>query len=500
MCACDKDIIPKISLNAKRMSDKDDDTETYSTVAKGFEVGKCTFECLVFGSCLGYPSSPVSDPYKPNHVSDSMDAMGLSSEDNANAVDKKYSALFEYFCSLDVDDVSASDIEANQPMMTHICAFPYLAWIPELVWVSTNSYYIDYVENPREYDCTSCIDLFPYDAATDSYADTATVDVGYSNISKTVTVRNEWAPGLPCDIVTRESTYVNETSGVIQSAMSANHMTSQDNVTIIVERFNNMIDYLWDKKAPVTASTYTEDENLVSFLSELPYFPMVAMAVPVSGFKAGKSTFAEAGILPMGNPIQAAQQATTLFSSEIPPCEQSIMVHMHPDAMDDSGDMATLTNEYYAACEQDLADEFEQPNADGECLEYVSGQNIDGQTVHVYPNDDEKSACVANGGTYSDDDVIDDDVINIIDDPIDDGGGGLSRNAKVAIAVGLGLAVVVGILAVLKYKSAHKKSQKKLEKQHYDEWMDLELAQKVEQKKSNDQAQADELAFHQLDG
>lgn len=39
----------------------------------------------------------------------------------------------------------------------------------------------------------------------------------------------------------------------------------------------------------------------------------------------------------------------------------------------------------------------------------------------------------------------------------------------------------------------HVEQLKKLEKQHYDEWMDLELSQKAQAKQSNDQAQADEI-------
>ncbi|MFA5829500.1 MAG: hypothetical protein WC843_03325 [Candidatus Gracilibacteria bacterium] len=39
----------------------------------------------------------------------------------------------------------------------------------------------------------------------------------------------------------------------------------------------------------------------------------------------------------------------------------------------------------------------------------------------------------------------------------------------------------------------HVEQLKKLEKQHYDEWMDLELSQKAQEKQSNDQAQAEEI-------
>ena len=159
--------------------------------------------------------------------------------------------------------------------------------------------------------------------------------------------------------------------------------------------------------------------------------------------------------------------------------------------------MAILTNEYHATCEQDLEDEFERPDSKGECLEYVQGQNLDLTGVYIYPTEDEKDACRANGGTYASDPIDDGGGTDPDDgggtdpddgggtdpddgggtdpddgggtDPDDGGGddgGGPSRNAKIAIAVGLGL-VAVGVLVALglKYKSTQKKKQKQLEKQ-----------------------------------
>ena len=170
---------------ARKHLDAMSDEAIYSTMVTHYETGVCTFNCY---NCV---VSPVHAGFD-DHVDDCMDVMGLSSEVNANAVDKKYAALLEYFCSQGSHDITVDMITKDQALMAHICAFPYLHKLPELTWTDTNPFDVEYFEeNPQAYDYTSSLALFPYDAATNTYTDTVMIDVGYGTVSKNVAIENE---------------------------------------------------------------------------------------------------------------------------------------------------------------------------------------------------------------------------------------------------------------------------------------------------------------------
>lgn len=330
-----------------------------------------------------------------NAVTQSMQAMQLTTDPNATIVTQKMQGVINYLCPKLSNLRGTSDDVLKDPIITTFAnQLPYLAGIPYISMKNTVPE-LGMVKNPSPINL-SIMDAFRKPTNMNC-PETVLVSIvpGSTKLGDMANMINEFIDS--CNNVLYSSCDANLSSeavlNVVAQTMTLMKLTSDHNYEVILTKINNIISYLCGQSDRIGSAIYNTDANLRNYIRANPYIPQLPYFQDLTHM----------AWIPNPNPFDSAKWNDMISTLDNLPCQEQFEV---------SGGIGLTGGEYllndnYGACGDAVYSYLTTPQSTNGVMmcpdSMVRKNRVTGQTVTILPTEDEKAQCRNNGGKYTGD-------------------------------------------------------------------------------------------------